>query len=303
MLGLHVARRRIAASIANLHRERYLKGGMSNRDYARLAWLKFCLVVMSREFITLVFFGNSIKLYMLFTYDHSDPKFYEFLFKIAMRFFTGMLGVCAAFVVILFAYGKYLSDFDQKRLFHFVYLAVMPLSICLFSTSFFMALSELHPTYIFDFFGEFKSRLPVDFILALLLFTFYGKAISYHHYVGSFMAPLIVEKVKRKVQGDLILLQAQREYVRVVTTKGEDTIRIKFSDAIEETSPVDGVQVHRSFWVANNFLGEPYRKDRRWFMDVEGEQISVSSDYAARASERTDGFERFVSTPKSVEQM
>jgi hypothetical protein len=49
---------------------------------------------------------------------------------------------------------------------------------------------------------------------------------------------------------ELVALQAEDHYVRVVTDKGNALIRYRFSDALEEVRNLEGVQVHRSHWVA-----------------------------------------------------
>jgi hypothetical protein len=56
--------------------------------------------------------------------------------------------------------------------------------------------------------------------------------------------------VPRHLGQELVALQAEDHYVRVVTDKGSALIRYRFSDALHEVRNVEGVQVHRSHWVA-----------------------------------------------------
>jgi hypothetical protein len=49
---------------------------------------------------------------------------------------------------------------------------------------------------------------------------------------------------------NIIALQAEDHYVRVITDKGNVLLRYKFSDALQEVRGSSGVQVHRSHWVA-----------------------------------------------------
>ena len=49
---------------------------------------------------------------------------------------------------------------------------------------------------------------------------------------------------------DLISLQAEDHYVRVVAGRGNALIRYRFSDAIAEVRGTSGLQVHRSYWIA-----------------------------------------------------
>lgn len=45
-------------------------------------------------------------------------------------------------------------------------------------------------------------------------------------------------------------LSAEDHYVRIITSKGEEMILIRLSDAIKEVTPLDGPSPHRSWWVA-----------------------------------------------------
>lgn len=49
--------------------------------------------------------------------------------------------------------------------------------------------------------------------------------------------------------GDIYALTANSHLVEVVCEQGVQTIRLRFSDAVDEMKPVDGVLVHRSHWI------------------------------------------------------
>lgn len=49
---------------------------------------------------------------------------------------------------------------------------------------------------------------------------------------------------------DIYALSAEDHYVRVFTSKGEDLILMRLSDAIQEVGTIQGLPVHRSWWVA-----------------------------------------------------
>lgn len=61
---------------------------------------------------------------------------------------------------------------------------------------------------------------------------------------------------------ELYALSAEDHYVRVHTSKGDDMILMRFSDAILETGDVEGVQVHRSWWVAQAAIDNIKSKGR-----------------------------------------
>lgn len=61
---------------------------------------------------------------------------------------------------------------------------------------------------------------------------------------------------------ELYALSAEDHYVRVHTTNGGDIVLMRFSDAILETGDVKGVQVHRSWWVAQDAIDDIKSKGR-----------------------------------------
>lgn len=69
-------------------------------------------------------------------------------------------------------------------------------------------------------------------------------------------SPPIVRRLSDDLQGDLLFLQAEDHYVRVATTAGQMLVHSRFSDAIAAAQPVEGVQIHRSFWVAHTAMVE-----------------------------------------------
>lgn len=62
--------------------------------------------------------------------------------------------------------------------------------------------------------------------------------------------PLFMAKLPIGKQGDLIALSSELHYVRVYTEHGDDLILMRLSDAVEQASSKNGIQIHRSHWVA-----------------------------------------------------
>jgi len=63
---------------------------------------------------------------------------------------------------------------------------------------------------------------------------------------------------------DLISLQSQDHYVEVKTTLGSKLILIRLSDAIRELELIEGLQVHRSWWVTHKHIVEQKRIRLMW---------------------------------------
>lgn len=67
--------------------------------------------------------------------------------------------------------------------------------------------------------------------------------------------PKVLERVQPALKNaNLLALAAEDHYVRVITDAGEELILLRFSDAIDETTPIKGLQVHRSWWVAETAI-------------------------------------------------
>ncbi|MCU0831003.1 MAG: LytTR family transcriptional regulator [Rhizobiaceae bacterium] len=63
-------------------------------------------------------------------------------------------------------------------------------------------------------------------------------------------APAILARMPLEKRGPLIRLSAADHYVEVTTGHGKCLLLMRLADAIAETEPVEGMQIHRSHWVA-----------------------------------------------------
>lgn len=66
--------------------------------------------------------------------------------------------------------------------------------------------------------------------------------------------PSFLDRLPSRLGGDLLCLQMEDHYVRAHTTRGSDLILIPLKQAIAELDGVDGLQVHRSWWVARSAI-------------------------------------------------
>jgi len=64
------------------------------------------------------------------------------------------------------------------------------------------------------------------------------------------LPPPLLDRLSAGKRGALVSLSVTDHYVEAVTTNGREMILMRLSDAIRETAPVPGLQVHRSHWVA-----------------------------------------------------
>ena len=86
---------------------------------------------------------------------------------------------------------------------------------------------------------------------------------------------------------DVLALQAHEHYVRIYTSEAAELIHYRFGDAAEEMPSELGLQVHRSWWVAERAVRSAQRGSRRWQLNlVTDDAVPVSDSYVAAVRER-----------------
>ena len=84
-----------------------------------------------------------------------------------------------------------------------------------------------------------------------------------------------------------LALQAEEHYVRVYAEDSSELIQYRFGDAVGEMPTELGLQVHRSWWVAEAAMRAAKRGDRRWQLLLVNETaVPVSDSYVAAVRER-----------------
>lgn len=75
----------------------------------------------------------------------------------------------------------------------------------------------------------------------------------------------------------LLALQAEGHYVRAITDAGSELVLHRLKDAMEEVGAVNGMQVHRSWWIAKEAVRKSKRENGRlWLHLVTGDKVPVS---------------------------
>jgi len=94
--------------------------------------------------------------------------------------------------------------------------------------------------------------------------------------------------------GRLLCLEMEDHYLRIHTDKGSDIILMRMSDAEEELSDVEGLRVHRSWWVAREAVTGVKRNGTRLLLQLEnGLEIPVGKTY--RGALRDAGWQNVAS--------
>ena len=82
-------------------------------------------------------------------------------------------------------------------------------------------------------------------------------------------------------------VEAEDHYLRVHTSAGQDLILLRMADAVAELEGQEGMQVHRSWWVARAAIVDARRSDGRATLTLKnGVEAPVSRTYAAELRRR-----------------
>jgi hypothetical protein len=83
--------------------------------------------------------------------------------------------------------------------------------------------------------------------------------------------------VSPSIQGSLLYIKSELHYLLIVTDKGKELILYNLSDAISELAPQQGIQCHRSFWVAKDAILSMKKEGRQGVLNlINDEEIPVS---------------------------
>jgi DNA-binding LytR/AlgR family response regulator len=95
-----------------------------------------------------------------------------------------------------------------------------------------------------------------------------------------------MERLPAPVRGPLISLSVTDHYVHVTTARGTHMLLMRLSDAIAETEPTEGLQIHRSHWVAQDAIQSVQRGTRKSeVILISGSRLPVSRTYLPQLKE------------------
>ncbi len=101
-------------------------------------------------------------------------------------------------------------------------------------------------------------------------------------------APKFLARLPLKLRGgEVWAVEAEDHYLRLHTSKGQDLILMRLADAVAELEGIEGMQVHRSWWVARDAITDARRGDGRATLTLkDGSEVPVSRTYAAQLREK-----------------
>jgi len=114
-------------------------------------------------------------------------------------------------------------------------------------------------------------------------------------------APRLLERLPVAMRGQLISISVRDHYVDVLTDKGTSSLLMRLSDAIAETEPTKGAQIHRSHWVAWEFVHAFDKKSGRLLLTLDGAAwLPVSRPYRPLVEARGIGMARAEAPPHKM---
>ncbi len=130
------------------------------------------------------------------------------------------------------------------------------------------------------------AELVLSVLAVSLLMIAINVLIGMRHPGGvtsaSAQPPKFLDRLPLKLRGAQVwAVEAEDHYLRLHTSKGQDLILMRLSDAISELEGIEGAQVHRSWWVGREAIAEAVRGDGRATLTLkDGAEVPVSRTYA-----------------------
>ncbi|MEI2687626.1 MAG: LytTR family DNA-binding domain-containing protein [Cypionkella sp.] len=101
------------------------------------------------------------------------------------------------------------------------------------------------------------------------------------------VSPRIFQRLEPQAQGKLMSISVRDHYVEVRTCWGISNVLLRLSDAIAETDPEPGGQVHRSHWVAWHAIQRVEQDGAKTVLHLlDGTQLPVSRANLCKLEER-----------------
>lgn len=109
--------------------------------------------------------------------------------------------------------------------------------------------------------------------IAVLFILFEGKNVEQK-------PPQILLRLPHRLRAKLYSLSVQDHYVQICTSKGKHLVLMRFSDAIKETTGIEGMQIHRSHWVALAEIKSVTKSNGKTIVQTHsGKELPVSRTY------------------------
>jgi hypothetical protein len=136
------------------------------------------------------------------------------------------------------------------------------------------------------------TSVAVSFMIGLLMgFSVWrsqGQAVAGTAAPSEPKPPRFLDRLPVKLRSaELWAVSAEDHYLRLHTSKGQDLILLRLSDAIAELDGIEGAQTHRSWWVARAAISDVRKADgAATILLPDGTEAPVSRSHAKALRER-----------------
>lgn len=124
--------------------------------------------------------------------------------------------------------------------------------------------------------GEHKQQLQAS----EQLLAEQASALNAHNPLAA--GEQFLEQLPANKRGELLAIETQDHYLKVYTDKGRHLILMRLKDALTLLNDYPGLQIHRSWWVANSAITAIEKVDRKtWLVLKNGIKAPVSRTFTA----------------------
>jgi len=129
----------------------------------------------------------------------------------------------------------------------------------------------------FGFLRNLGFVFGIYFVTRMFLLLINDSKLSFLEYKSRWQAHDLELSIPVQIRGKLISLSAQDQLVKITTDRGQHLIRESFTKAIRRIQKTEGIQVHRSHWVAKLAMRKiDQQSGRNAVLLANGQRIPVS---------------------------
>lgn len=138
------------------------------------------------------------------------------------------------------------------------------------------------------YFGfSWEQVLPIWFYVTLITLVIFAALVALTDRMDTVSTPIaapgpaaILERVPLPQRGRLLALSVEDHYVDIITDKGKALVLMRLADAMREAGTTEGLQIHRSHWVARDAVARLLRTDGKVLVELtNGMRLPVSRSY------------------------
>jgi hypothetical protein len=150
------------------------------------------------------------------------------------------------------------------------------------------------PFWSWDNFTELAKDAPPRIIAWMTVNLFYERILDIHRFeykqetlTPAPELPAFIETLPDIDLQQLLAVEAYDHYIKIHTAEGSEILHYRFRDAVNELAKVPGLQVHRSWWVAQTHQAELIREKQSYRLQLnEALDVPISRTYIKEVREQ-----------------